>query len=454
MIHSLGTPSSAPPIRTGVDALRVCTISHRTAPLADLELMALGPAAQGALRADLAARGIPSVLLTTCNRTELYWSSRGPEDDAAATQLLTAAASNGAAPRHESFHDARALDVVAHLFRVTAGLESLVVGESEILGQVREAIEIAERDGAAGMGLPHLFRAALRFGGLARTETRIGVGALSIASSAVQLLGRVHEDLGSSTVLVIGAGMTGLKAARHLKAERVGRIVLLNRTAQKSSEAAAELGIESAPLERLADWLARADAVIAAAQVESPLVTAEMLRQVLPPRRERTLALIDLSLPRAIAPECASHAGVVLHDLSGFEQIVAYNRARREREIPRVEALLERELRVYETRARESSVRPLVAELRQRAEEIRREELERALRKDGAVDLETLDRVTRRLVDRLLQVPSQALRRGDLALDPQHAGYLRTLFGLEGDARDDAGPANRASDPRDADAGD
>jgi glutamyl-tRNA reductase len=156
------------------------------------------------------------------------------------------------------------------------------------------------------------------------------------------------------------------------------------------------------------------------------------------------LALLDLSLPRAIAPESGALPGVVLHDLSGFEQVVAYNRARREREIPRVEALLERELEMFEARARESRVRPLVAELRQRAEEIRREELERAIQKDGAVDQEMLDRVTRRLVDRLLQVPSQALRRGDLALDPQHAGYLRTLFGLGGGHGDDQHGSHRA----------
>src|SRR5207249_1437389 len=124
------------------------------------------------------------------------------------------------------------------------------------LGQAREAIEIAESEGVAGMFLPHLFRAALRSGGLSRTETRIGAGALSVASAAVQLLNRVHEDLSTCTVLVIGAGMTGLKAARHLMAERVGRIVLLNRTAQKSREAAAELGVESAPLEDLAKLIA------------------------------------------------------------------------------------------------------------------------------------------------------------------------------------------------------
>jgi glutamyl-tRNA reductase len=380
------------------------------------------------------------VLLCTCNRTELYWHSRGPADDREAAEALLAAAQPGPEPGPESFQEAAGRAAAAHLFRVAAGLESLVLGEGEILGQAREAIEGAEQDGGAGFSLPYLFRAAIRFGGLARSETRISAGALSVASAAVQLLARVHEDLGACRVVVIGAGMTGLKAARHLIAERAGQVVLLNRTRERAQQAAAELGVEAGSLDELPRRIAEADAVIAAAQVESPLVTPELLRTALPARRAGTLALLDLSMPRAIASECAALPGVVLHDLSGFEQVVAFNRARREREIPRVEALLERELEVFETRMRESRVRPLVAELRLRAEEIRREELERARGQEAGVDGEALDRVTRRLVDRLLSVPSQALRSGDLALDPQHTGYLRALFGLA--ARDGNGDGN------------
>jgi glutamyl-tRNA reductase len=424
-----GTAVTAHSRHLGIDAIRVLSISHRTAPLADLERMALAPASRVALRQRLAARGIDAVLVCTCNRTELYWHSRGPADDDEAAAAFLAAAQPGAPLNPGSFERAAGLAAAAHLFRVTAGLESLVLGEGEIMGQAREAIESAEQNGGAGLTLPYLFRAAIRFGGLARSETRISAGALSVASAAVQLLARVHEDLGACRVVVIGAGMTGLKAARHLVAERVGHVVLLNRTLERAQQAAAELGVEAGSLDELERRIAEADAVIAAAQVESPLVTPELLRAALPARRAGPLALLDLSLPRAIASECAAIPGVVLHDLSGFEQVVAFNRARREREIPRVEALLARELEIFETRMRESRVRPLVAELRLRAEEIRRDEMERARAQDG-VDGEALDRVTRRLVDRLLRVPSQALRSGDLALDPQHTVYLRALFGL------------------------
>ena len=177
--------------------------------------------------------------------------------------------------------------------------------------------------------------------------------------------------------------------------------------------------------------------MVAAVHVDTPLVTAALLKTSLPAGRPAPLVLVDLSLPRAIAADCATVAGVSLHDLSGLEQIVADNRALREREIPRVEALLARELSIFESLARESTVRPLVAELRRHAEAIRREELGRA-RQGGPIDERAVEQMTRRIVDRILQGPSAALRRGDLALDPQHVHYLRMIFGLT-DASDDGG---------------
>jgi glutamyl-tRNA reductase len=417
---------------TGTDALRCLSINHRTAPIDELERMALSPVAVADLHRGFQAHRLEAAVLSTCNRTELYSYAARPGDHARAEALLMAAAGGGAPPLAH-FAETAGLAASTHLFRVAAGLESLVVGEAEVLGQVRAAIEAAEAAGTAGFFLSGLFRAALRFGGRARSETGIGTGALSVASASIRLLARVHQDLSACTVLVVGTGTTGLKAARHLKAERVGRLVLANRTPQRAEEAAAELGAEAVALEDLPRLLVGIDAVVTAVQVERPLITAEMLKA-----RAGTpepLVLIDVSLPRAIDPACGKLAGVVLHDLSGLEEIVAHNRARREREIPRVVALLEQELRMFEAQARESTVRPLVAELRQRAEAIRREEIERALG-DGLRDGPLVDRVTRRIVDRLLHAPSLALRRGDLALDEQHARYLRMVFGLGGEAPD------------------
>ena len=413
----------------GLDALRVLTVNHRTAGFTDLARLSLPAAARDGLARRLRDAGLEAVLLCTCNRIELYWYSHGHDDDILArSALLGAVASRGEAPE-EGFTRLEGGAAASHLFRVAAGLESLLVGEAEVLGQIREAIEGAEQTGVAGLFLPSLFHAALRFGGHARSQTRIGQGALSVASAAVQHLSRRDADLARHTVVVIGAGVTGLKLARHLRAEHVGRLVLLNRTLERAQGAAAELGAEAGTLEDLPRWLASADAVVAAVHVESPLLTAAQVRASIPTGRETPLVLVDLSLPRAIDPDCASVPGVSLHDLSGLEQVVNDNRALREREIPRVEALLARELSIFESQARESAVRPLIAELRRRAEEIRRQELSRALDR-GPIDPQTIEQMTRRIVDRILQGPSTALRRGDLALDPQHVHYLRTIFGL------------------------
>jgi glutamyl-tRNA reductase len=298
--------------------------------------MALAPAMREELHARLRAHGIEAVVVSTCHRTELYYRAQFAEDDARADELWRAPL-EGMVP-----DPVRLLGRAAgeHLFRVAAGLESLVLGEAEVLGQLRTALEVAQRSGSAHHFLSRVFHAALRVGGRARSETAIGAGALSIASAAVRLLGADGRDLSRSTVLVLGAGTTGLKAARHLKAEGVGRLVLMNRTSERARAAAEELRVEHAPLAELPELLDEADAVVAAAHVERPLLPAGMLAA----RRTTPLTLIDLSLPRAIDPACAGLPHVKLHNLSDLEHVVAANRARRETAIPRVEQLLSREL--------------------------------------------------------------------------------------------------------------
>lgn len=405
--------------------------------------MALPPEMIAACYQRARARGIEAVVVSTCNRTELYWMA-AVADAGAGSEILEAAEKG--VPGIEK----RGRAAAEHLFRVASGLESLVLGESEILGQVRDALDLAEQHDAPGYLLSALFRAALRGGGRARQETAIGTGALSVASASVQLLARVRPDLATSTVLVVGAGATGRKVARHLRGERVGRLVLLNRTFDRAVESARALGAEAAPLDALAEWLAKADAVVVAAQTDTPLITAAVLAAARRGRMSRPLALVDLSMPRAIEPACASLPGVTHHDLSSLETIVARHRAEREREIPLVEALLERELQVFEEQARESAARPVLTELRRMAEAIRRSELERALAA-GSLDAAALDRVTRRIVDRVLHGPSMTLRREGGA-GSARAREVRHLFGLDelgaADERRDA-PRREADEPAD-----
>ena len=324
--------------RSGIGTLRALAIHHRNAPLALLERVALAAGQREALHARLRAHGIEAVALATCHRSELYYRAESRGDDARAEALWRAPLEG--VDVEPARHRGRL--AAEHLFRVAAGLESLVLGETEVLGQLRAALEAATHAGSAGPLLARAFHAALRCGGRARSDTGIGAGALSIASAAVRLLETGSRDLSALTVLVLGAGATGLKVARHLSAEGVRRLVLLNRTAERARVAAEELEVEHAELADLPWLLLEADAVVAAAQVERPLIDPAMVSAAA--REGASLTLVDLSLPRAVDPACASVPGVRVLNLADLEQVVAANRSRREAEIPRVRAIVAREL--------------------------------------------------------------------------------------------------------------
>jgi len=331
-----------------IGALRLLSMSHRTAALSDLAHVALPASRQSALRQALKCLGVDAVVLGTCNRTELYWSSRGSASDEAVEAALRASTPSSDASGRLAFVQASGRDVAEHAFRVASGLESFVLGEAEVLGQVRAAVVAAEGEGGLAAPLAGLFRRALRCGGRARSETRIGVGALSVASAAVHWLCASRGGCAGLTVVVLGAGTTGLKAARHLRALGVGDLAIVNRSLDRAERVAGDLLATAAPLDALGPWLARADAVLAAAQVEDAIVTPDVLRAARADGPLRPLVLIDLSLPRAIDPGCAALPGVEVRDLTALEDLVERNRAGREREIPRAEAVVARELRAYE----------------------------------------------------------------------------------------------------------
>lgn len=416
---------------SGLAALRVLSVNHRTVGLSELPALSVSCEGVMALHADLAARSIESVVLATCNRTELYWRARVPGDDEAARE--------GFARAHGILEEQ--LEPVAvrfsgeaaatHLFRVCSGLESLVVGEAEILGQVRMALEAST---GAGPFLSGVFKAALRTGRLARTETRIGVGALSVASTAIHWLAEVMP-LADRRVVVLGAGDTGAKAAKQLRAMGVGHLVIANRTRERASELARGLGAEAVGLDVLGAELVRADALVNAAGGSEWLVTAETLRDAVAGGTNRRLVVIDLAVPAGVEP--AEIEGVTRIGLSGLEHLVEAHRHDREKEIPAVEALIAREIEWLHAWARHQALRPLVSELRQKVEAIRRAELARAqdgLRDAGMEDAGVLDRLSRRLLDQVLAIPLAALEAGDLPLDATHAEYLRRLFALETEA--------------------
>jgi len=336
-----------------LSAIRALTINQHNAGLAGLQQLSIDPDDAVVLHDELSAAGIASVVLRTCNRTELYWRSRSTNDDETAVAALadcveTTSAVNPGNPLAASSRY-RGEAAVRHLFRVCAGLESLVVGEAEILGQVREAMDACE---GAGSFLQGVFRAAIRTGRQARAETAIGEGALSVASAGIRWLAE-QLPLAHSTVVVIGAGDTARKAARHLRSLGVGTLIIANRTLTHAETLARTVGARATDLERLPGELFRANAIVCAAAAQDWLVPVTVLKAV---AESRPIAAVDLAMPSAIEP--GDVPGVTRIDLQGLQGITELHRQQRESEIPHVEAIIERELRWLHTWAQREALRP------------------------------------------------------------------------------------------------
>lgn len=332
-----------------LDALRVFSLSHRTCGLPALAgVVTQGDSAR--VQSSLVAAGVDAIVLSTCNRFEVYWRA-GQADDAVVLAMLEASLPMAKALMRDGAMQTAGDDAARHLFRVCSGLESMVLGEAEILGQVRAAMEQSPQ---AGSFLKGIFTAGIRTGRTARAATGIAHGAMSVASVAVRQL-RSQLTLPSSRVVIIGAGETAAKVTRHVAAIGVASLVVTNRTLSKANELAAAYGGRAIVLEALAAEIAQTDAVVCAAGSDGWIVTREHVGD----RRATPLVLVDLAMPPGIEPFQAD--GVTRIDLAAIEQATAEHRRRREDEIPRVDALIARELEWLQVWARRKMSRPLAS---------------------------------------------------------------------------------------------
>lgn len=416
MSFSPSTPIAQPSV---LSTLRVFSLSHRTCGLSALgAIVSHGDASR--LHGALANAGVESLVLSTCNRFEVYWRSVRAVDD----QVVAASIEAGLPLAKDLVRDGSLQlggdDAAHHLFRVCSGLESMVLGEAEILGQARAAMEQSPQ----GAFLRGVFTAAIRTGRSARAETGIGVGAMSVASAAIEQIA-TRTPLSTSGVLLVGAGETAAKAARHLARIGIGRLVVANRTSDRAQELASRYGGRGVGLEDLTEAIAAADVVICAANSSQYLITRADVAG-----RRTPLVIVDLSMPPVVEPFDVEH--VTRIDLQGLERATAVHRQRREAEIPAVEQIIARELTWLRSWARHELLRPLVSTLRQKAEQIRRDELERARQELASDDPQrVLERFSRRVFDRLLAVPLDQLKSGDVPFDGASADYLRRLFALD-----------------------
>lgn len=429
---------SAPPpasARSRPSLLLVGT-DHRCAPLPLRERVTYDPAAAEELLVHLLARDEigEALLLSTCNRTEVYAL---PHDDEPAYRTVRERAFLRRAPEMESagrLYVKRGTEAARHLLRVAAGLESMVLGEPEILGQVKQAAALAEAVGSSGVVVKRLAAGAAAAGARARSETAIAAGAVSLGYAVVELARNIFSGLDRTRVLLIGAGETARLTARALIDRGALEVRLVNRGAERARELREAIpALIEVPWGDLLAAAAGADVVVATTSAPEPLLTAEALREATARRPGQPLLVVDLGVPRNVEAEAARLETIFLHSLDSLEALIERNLRRRREEVPAVEELVERELARFGTWYRTLEAEPLVERLQKQAERIRADELARVRREFPPETHDALDRLTRSLVRKILHHPSARLRgkRGGDHLP--HLDLVRELFRLDDD---------------------
>jgi glutamyl-tRNA reductase len=391
-------------------------ISHRHAPVEVRERVALGAKEAAALARELAGSG-ECVCLSTCNRTELYAVGDGAETRAL-EMLRTLGGDEVAALSYRLGDHAAAL----HLFRVSAGLDSLVPGEGEILGQVRAAYEA----GAPGPLLNRLFHDALHAGKKARAQTTIAENPASVSSAGAALAQQVFGELAGRRVLIVGAGKVGELAARSLAARGAELVAVANRSDERGHELARRFGAHAIPIERLAEELGSADVAITCTSAPGFVLGPEDVRE----RKGRPLFLIDLAVPRDVDPAVNEIDGCYLYNIDDLEAVVQASLSSRRREAERAEAIVAAEAERFRAWQASLEVVPTIASLRARAEAIRSAELSKAKLSDE--QREAVDSITAQILNKLLHLPTVRMKEAAAAADGVlYAAAVRHLFGLE-----------------------
>jgi glutamyl-tRNA reductase len=431
-------------------------LSHRTAPVELRERIDLQTRGIGATLRELLARGSvrEAAVVSTCNRVELYAAC----DDVARaksdlTGFMTDMSSLPAAEAVKiapSLYDATNLDATRHLFRVAAGLDSLVVGEPQILGQIKEAHAAATDARTAGPVLNRLFHASFATGKRVRTETSLGSGAVSISYAAAALARKIFGDVKGRTVLVLGAGEMGKLTALHLKSQGVQHVTIVSRTMAHAARTAEAIGgAVAAPWDDMDTALVASDIVVTATGASSPIVTKARLESVMRQRRNRPLFIVDIAVPRDVEAAAGEIEQVFLYNIDDLQTTVRENLARRASEVARAEAIVDDEVDKFSAWFRSRGVIPTVVALRQRFEAIRRAELERLEFKLSALPPDArsrVDEITHLIVEKLLLTPTEQLKAaGDVETITAYAEALTRLFGLsEPDQQSTPGAENSA----------
>jgi len=431
--------------------LSIIGVNYKTAPIELRERIAISR--EELPETTRALADVPGVnecmIVSTCNRVELLASVDSPQIDLAAFLHQHFGLDPALLAPHIYRDDDQ--DAVNHLFRVAASLDSMVVGEPQILGQVKEAFSVARASGTVGGQLEHLLQSAFAAAKKVRTETEIGSNSVSIASVAVDLARKIFGSLQGRTVFLVGAGKMSALAARHLLQQGAGSILVTNRTLERARSMAAPFRGRVIPFESIYDAASEADIVISSTGAPHPIFRKEHGQAFMHRRRNRPMFFIDIAVPRDVDPEMNKLEGIFVYDIDDLQQVAAAHMEERSREASDAETLIASEVARFEQRQRTVNVAPAIVSLQAQAEEIRQAELRRFHARFSTFSEEQIaavEALTRGLVNKFLHPPMTALKQAAREGDSARLDALCDTWALPtaGERELDA-PALAASEP-------
>lgn len=420
---------------SATSSLRIVGVNHRTAPVAIREQIAFdADTLAGPLACLSEMPGIAgAVILSTCNRTELYCDAAGTAADGIAAWLAEHRGLTDDA--RDALYALDGLPAIRHTFEVACGLDSMVLGEPQILGQMKRAYAAARDLGAAGPLLNLLFQQAFAVAKQVRTNTRIGASAVSVASAAVALARQIFDQFGRHTAMLVGAGETIELVARHLEGHGIGRMIIANRRVERARGLALNFGAYAISLGEIPLHMAEADIIVTSTASREPIIDREMVARALTARKRRPVYIVDLAVPRDVAADVADFEDVYLYTLDDLNDVIVNNKATREAAAHEARTIVEEAARQFERLLGARDTVPMIRELRASAGELRRQSVAEARRQlaAGRDPDAVLDYLARRLTARLLHLPTRTLREAGEEADIELRRAAIMLFGLGDD---------------------
>ncbi len=414
------------------------SINYRTAPVEIREAVTLSADEIKLFLKDLKGKIFSEgFIISTCNRTEVYGLPIDPAINFNDLQKFLFEKKSVENLTGKNFQNFFSCGAINHLFNVAAGIDSMLVGDNQIFGQVKEAFQLADENEFTGFLTKKIIDSTIRVGKRVKTETVISDGAITVSYAAVQLVEKIFSHLNKKSALVIGAGETGAIAAKHLRDKGISTLTITNRTIEKAEKLAKEINAKVIPMQYFREVLADYDIVISATSSPDLMLGFEDVKSAMKKRNNSATVLMDIAVPRDIDPRVKTLENVFYHDIDSLKIIVDQNLKKRQSEIPKVKAIIMEELVAFFSWYNSLEVAPTITSLRQHFENIRAEEVDKMKNKIAAEDVEKVDIITKRIINKILHQPTVELKKlTENRTDAQETvviiSAIKNLFGLNG----------------------